>query len=117
MLGRTALCPTSACDDAEITVGPQVLVEIPATPGEQRRLRTAIEQMIEDMVPAGVRAVVRWLPFGRSAQSAEDTIVALPSGGPMVLDGGLPLGSSPLAGRIRPGKSIGDALSMPHPLA
>lgn len=117
VLGRTALCPTSACDDAEITVGPQVLVEIPATPGEQRRLRTAIEQMIEDMVPAGVRAVVRWLPFGRSALSAEDTIVALPSGGPMVLDGGLPLGSSPLAGRIRPGKSIGDALSMPHPLA
>ncbi len=117
VLGRTALCPTTACDDAEISPGPQVLVEIPATPGEQQRLRTAIEQMIEDMVPAGVRAVVRWLPFGRLAQVTEDALAVLPSGGAMVLDGGLPLGSSPLAGRTKPGKSIGDALSMPHPLA
>lgn len=117
VLGRTALCPTSACDDTEITPGAQVLVEIPATPGEQRRLRTAIEQMIEDMVPAGVQAIVRWLPFGGSAQSAADAIIVLPMGGPMVLDGGLPLGSSPLASRTAPGKLIGNALSMPHPLA
>jgi phage tail-like protein len=117
VLGRTALCPTKACDDTEISADPQVLIEIPSTPGEQRRLRTAIEQMIEDMVPAGVRTVVRWLPFGRSAQSAKDALFVLPSGGPMVLDGGLPLGSSPLGGRTKPRKSIGDALSMPHPLA
>lgn len=117
VLGRTALCTTDACDDAQFVASPQVLVEIPATPGEARRLRTAIEQMIEDMVPAGVRAVVRWLPFSRSAQSADDALVVLPAGGPMVLDGGLPIGSSPLAGRTKPGKSIGDALSMPHPLA
>lgn len=117
VLGRTALCPTSACENAQIAPAPQVLVEIPATPPEQRRLRTAIEQMIEDMVPAGVQSVVRWLPFDRSAQAAEGAIVAVLAGGPMVLDGGHPLGGSPLAGRTAPGKSIGDALSMPHPLA
>lgn len=63
VLGGTPLSPAKG--DGRIAPMPEVLVSIPATGGERRRFETAVRQMAEAMMPAGVRLRLRWTPWRR----------------------------------------------------
>ena len=98
VLNRTGLCPANACTAASIAPGPEVLVSIPARGREQQLYRDAIAQMIEAMVPAGVRVRLRWTPWhdhGRTPPADVLTDLSAPER--------LSLGLGPALGRARTG--------------
>ena len=107
VLNRTGLCPTDVCADLSVAPGPEVLVSIPARVREQRRFRDAIAQMVEAMVPAGVRVRLRWTPWrdhGRVAPGDVLTTIDAPER--------LSLGIGPALGRARTGGRAGARLDM-----
>lgn len=61
VIGTTRLSPAEGAE--RLTPMPEVIVRIPATGGERRRLGKAVRQMAEAMVPAGVRLTLRWAPW------------------------------------------------------
>ena len=98
VLNTTGLCPANACTDASIAPGPEVLVSIPARGREQERYRDAIAQMIEAMVPSGVRVRLRWTAWrdhGRTRPADVLTILDAPER--------LSLGLGPALGQARTG--------------
>jgi phage tail-like protein len=98
VLNRTGLSKADACTDALIAPGPEVLVSIPARVREQQRFREAVAQMVEAMVPAGVRVRLRWTPWRNHGATRPDdvlTIVDIPER--------LSLGVGPALGRARTG--------------
>ncbi|HEX8241781.1 MAG TPA: phage tail protein [Allosphingosinicella sp.] len=99
VLGRTRLSPVE--NAGRIAPMAEVVVRVPATGGERRRLGKAIRQMAEVMVPAGVRLTLRWAPWrtGRPAARADGlTLVEDPE--PLELGDGR-LGRAVLGGRRR----------------
>ena len=98
MINRTGLCPTDACADPLIAPGPEVLVSIPARVREQRRFRDAVAQMVEAMVPAGVRVRLRWTPWrDHGAVDPGDVLTMIDA------PERLSLGAGPALGRARTG--------------
>ena len=98
VLNRTGLCPTDACADPLVAPGPEVLVSIPARVREQRRFRDAVAQMIEAMVPAGVRVRLRWTPWrDHGAVDPGDVLTMIDA------PERLSLGAGPALGRARTG--------------
>ena len=96
VLGKTALCEVSPCDEAELGRGPEVLVVIPASDAEKRRLGAAVRQMVEAMVPAGVRLSLRWIGL---EQAAAGDVLAVAGNVPRVALGGVrALGAAALGG-------------------
>jgi len=100
VLGRTGLCRADACTDALIAPAPEILVSIPARVREQIRYRDAIAEMIEAMVPAGVRVRLRWTPWrGHGAVRPDDVLTMLDVPEPVRLGGGPALGRARTGGR------------------
>jgi phage tail-like protein len=98
VLNKTGLCKTDACADPLIAPGPEILVSIPARGREQQRYRDAVAQMVEAMVPAGVRVRLRWTPWrdhGATRPADVLTILDVPER--------LSLGVGPALGRARTG--------------
>lgn len=98
VLNTTGLCRANACTDASIAPGPEVLVSIPARGREQQLYRDAIAQMIEAMVPSGVRVRLRWTAWrdhGRTRPADVLTILDAPER--------LSLGLGPALGQARTG--------------
>jgi phage tail-like protein len=98
VLGRTGLCETSACADALIAPGPEVLISIPARVREQQRFRDAIAEMVEAMVPAGVRVRLRWTPWRNHGATRPDDVLTMIDSPER-----LSLGVGPALGRARTG--------------
>lgn len=98
VLNTTGLCKANACTDASIAPGPEILVSIPARGREQQRYRDALPQMIEAMVPSGVRVRLRWTQWhhhGRTNPADVLTDLSAPER--------LSLGLGPALGRARTG--------------
>lgn len=98
VLNRTGLCKANACTDASIAPGPEVLVSIPARVREQLRYRDAVAEMVEAMVPAGVRVRLRWTPWrdhGATPPGDVLTVLDIPEQ--------VSLGVGPALGRARTG--------------
>jgi phage tail-like protein len=97
VLGRTRLSPVE--DGGRIAPMPEVVVRVPATGGERRRLGRAIRQMAEAMVPAGVRLTLRWAPWRRGRPAAlADGLALVEDPQPLELGDGR-LGRAVLGGR------------------
>lgn len=97
VLGRTGLSPVDG--DGRVLPAAEVVVRVPATGGERRRLGHAIRQMAEAMVPAGVRLTLRWAPWrtGRPGMGPDGlTLIEDPQ--PLELGDGR-LGKAVLGGR------------------
>jgi phage tail-like protein len=114
VLGRTALCPPDPDRPEQVARGAELLVEIPATGREQRRWGSAIERMIAEMVPAGVRLRIRWIDLNIAA-SGDLPMIADPNR-PLALGDPRPLGTVSLGGDRAPrlcegGVPIAGALS------
>jgi phage tail-like protein len=114
VLGRTALCPPDPDRPEQVSRGAELLVEIPATGREQRRWGNAIERMIAEMVPAGVRLRIRWIDLNIAA-SGDLPMIADPNR-PLALGDPRPLGTVSLGGDRAPrlregGVPIAGALS------
>jgi len=98
VLNKTGLCPTDACADPLIAPGPEILISIPASGREQQTYRDAIAQMVEEMVPAGVRVRLRWTPWrDHGATLPDDVLTSLDA------PERLSLGVGPALGRARTG--------------
>ena len=106
VLGRTALCPPDPGRPEQVTRGAELLVEIPATGREQRRWGEAIERMIAEMVPAGVRLRIRWVDLNIAA--AGDLPMIADPHRPLALGDPRPLGTVGLGGDRAPMLREGD---------
>lgn len=95
VLGRTALCPPDTGRPEHVSRGPELLVEIPATGLDQRRWGSAIERMVAEMVPAGVRLRIRWID--RNAAVGDLPMIA-DVARPLALGDPRPLGTVSLGG-------------------
>jgi hypothetical protein len=117
VLGKTGLCPANPCADHNIAPAPQVLVVIPATGAERRRYGAAVTQMLEAMLPAGVRLVLRWNAWrGVRAAVPEDVIAIADAPQPLRLGEGQALGAANLGGRRTPRLAADGVTPVPHPL-
>ncbi|MDB5678533.1 phage tail protein [Sphingomonas bacterium] len=96
VLGRTALCPSGPDRPEHVSRGAELLVEIPGTGRERRRWGAAIERMVGELVPAGVRPVVRWIDPHAAASGDLLLIAANPH--PLALGDPRPLGAISLGG-------------------
>ena len=100
VLGKTRLVATDACAELLLAPGPEILVSIPARVREQQLYRDAVAQMIEAMVPAGVRVRLRWTPWrGHGAVRPEDVLTMLGVPEPVRLGAGPALGRARTGGR------------------
>ena len=105
VLGTTGLCKTDVCAESLLAPGPEILVVIPARVREQQLYRDAVPQMIEQMVPAGVRVRLRWTPWrGQSAVMSSEMMNVLE------VPERVSLGAGPALGRARTGGRIGPRL-------
>lgn len=96
VLGRTPITDDGdPCRHPAVSRGPELLVVIPATEREQRRLGAAVRQMIEAVLPAGVRLTLRWT--GMAQARGGEVLSVLGEVRRQVL-GGDPLGSAGLGG-------------------
>jgi hypothetical protein len=86
------------------------LVEIAAGPRAQGRYGSAVRQMIEAMLPAGVRLRLRWLPFAAAARPGEDVLSIVEGAAELRLGDGRALGRAQLGGdrfpRLRDGSPL-----------
>lgn len=100
VLGRTPLRDLVRCDDMQVSRSAELLVIVPVTDGERRRLGAAVRQMLQAMMPAGLRLDVRWTPMGRASGGA---VLAVLDDTPMIaLGGGGPLSGGRLDGSREP---------------
>jgi hypothetical protein len=100
VLNKTGLCPANACTDALIAPGPEVLVSIPASGREQQLYRDAVAQMLEAMVPAGVRVRLRWTIWrGHGSTRPADVLTDLSAPERLSLGIGPALGQARTGGR------------------
>jgi phage tail-like protein len=104
VLGRTGLpCATSGCVDGLLTPGPEVVVTVPATARERRLYEAAVRQMIEAVLPAGLRLRLRWSAWhGQFGRLADDVITVVSAPEPMRLDRGQALGDARIGDRNLP---------------
>lgn len=117
VLNRTGLCRTGACDDPLIAPPPEVLVSIPATGAERRRYRDAVAQMVEAMIPAGVRLRLRWTPWRRRRGALpEDVLTVVDAPEPLRMGDGQPLGGARVGGRRDARIDRGGITPTPHRL-
>ena len=100
VLGGTPLAP--AAGDGLLAPMPEVLVSIPATGGERRRFETAVRQMAEAMVPAGVRLRLRWAPWRRRLGKVPGDWLAVVDDPPPLRIGDGRLGRASVGGRRDP---------------
>lgn len=99
VLGRTGLCSTSPGDRSSVVRPPELLVEIAATPREQRRYATAVRHMVEAMLPAGVRLRLRWTT---GARGMGERVAIIRDPEPMVLGNATPIRRIRVGGDRRP---------------
>lgn len=100
VLGETSL--SRAEGDGRLAPMPEVLVSIPATGAERRRFESAVRQMAEAMIPAGVRLRLRWTPWrGRQGRIPSDWLTVVDDPAPLRI-GDDPLGRATLTGRRDP---------------
>jgi phage tail-like protein len=100
VLGGTPLSGIEG--DGRIAPMPEVLVSIPATGDERRRFATAVRQMAEAMIPAGVRLRLRWTPWRRRlAKTPGDWLTVIDDPPPLRI-GDDRLGRASLGGRADP---------------
>ena len=97
VLGRTPLCPTSPCDQLTVRPPADVLVTIPVRPWERRRFGDSVARMIDAMLPASVRARLRWIRWDGVAGRESPVLTTLSDPPP------LRLGDDPALGRVKLG--------------
>ncbi len=96
VLGRTPIGDDGdPCRHPPVARGAELLVVIPATDRERRRLGAAVRQMAEALVPAGVRLTLRWTGMG---QAGGGEVLSLVAEAPEQVLGGTPLGTATLGG-------------------
>jgi hypothetical protein len=98
VLGKTSLCPVGPSDDGMIVPVADVVVTIPATYTERRRLGAALRQMLEAMLPAGMRLTLRWTAWRTGMTATEDTISVIDSPVDLRIGSGQPLGNARIGG-------------------
>lgn len=99
VLGQTGLSKATPCDPLSVMRPPELLVEIAASPRDQRRFGAAVRHMIEAMLPAGVRLRLRWTT-GMRGTGEPVTIIRDPR--PMVLGEATPIRGIRLGGDPKP---------------
>jgi phage tail-like protein len=100
VLGRSGLCPATACDDPLIAPAPEVLVSVPATGGERRRYASAVRELAEAMIPAGVRLRLRWTAWRlRTGALPPDLMTVVDSPEALAVGFGGALGRARIGGR------------------
>jgi phage tail-like protein len=117
VLGRTPLRPAGPCADNSVAPAPEVAVTIAASGLERRRYEAAIRQMLEALIPAGVRLRLRWT--GWNGAVGTDSGAVLTSVGeprPLRLGAGQALGAARIGGRRIPRLDRGGATSVHHRL-
>jgi phage tail-like protein len=108
VLNLTRLCPASPCDAGLVAPAPEVVVTIPATPGERQCYDAAVRQMIASVIPAGVRLRLRWTGWRQRDAALQgavlpDDVLAIVAGPePLRVGHGPALGMGHVAGRRRP---------------
>ncbi|WP_166300694.1 phage tail protein [Bradyrhizobium sp. 2S1] len=103
VLGKTALCAASLGDDDGLIVPTaEVIVTIPATFYERRKLGAALRQMLEAMLPAGMRLKLRWSSWPAGIQPASDVLSVVDSPLDLRIGSGQPLGNARIGGRRDP---------------
>jgi phage tail-like protein len=115
VLGKTRLCAANACADSNISPPSQVLIVICATSFDVQRFGVAVSQMIEAMVPAYMRPVLRWLPArGEHSPDTADVLSVVTAPQLLHLGGAQPLGSQRLGGRLHAHLDSGGAVPGQH---
>ena len=102
VLGKTSLCAVGPCDDALIVPTAEVIVTIPATYSERRKLGAALRQMLEAMLPAGMRLKLRWSSWRAGIQPTSDVLNVVDSPLDLRVGSGQSLGSARIGGRRDP---------------
>ena len=102
VLGTTPLCSTDT-GDASLARPPELLVVIPASGTERRRYGAALQRMLEEMIPAGVRLRLRWTAMQQGLIDAADVVTVVAEPLPLRLGDGQALGAARLGsdGRLR----------------
>ena len=102
VLGTTPLC-TADTADASLARPPELLVVIPASGTERRRYGAAVQRMLEEMIPAGVRLRLRWTAMQQGLIDAGDVVTVVAEPLPLRLGDGQALGAARLGsdGRLR----------------
>ncbi|MFL5056207.1 MAG: phage tail protein [Microvirga sp.] len=102
VLGTTPLC-TADTADASLARPPELLVVIPASGTERRRYGAAVQRMLEEMIPAGVRLRLRWTAMQQGLVDAADVVTVVAEPLPLRLGDGQALGAARLGsdGRLR----------------
>jgi phage tail-like protein len=109
VLGKTLMSAFKACDETGVTRGPSLLVAVPLRPAELRRFGEALRQMIEAMVPAGVRLELRWTEFGLAAGGP---VLSVMDDWPVMIPGaGMRPGAARLGGSSEP-RLRGDGVAL-----
>ncbi|HYJ84074.1 MAG TPA: phage tail protein [Allosphingosinicella sp.] len=102
VLGRTALCPADPCDRGSIAPTPEVSVSIAASGGERRLYDSAVRQMLDAMIPAGIRLRLRWTERGATPAGTSRLPTSIGSPRPLRIGDGGRLGASFIGGRADP---------------
>ena len=111
VLGRTPLGQIDPCNDVPALRGAQLRVIVPAVDEERRRLDTALRQMLEALMPAGVQLDLRWTGLGAAGGELLATIESWPT---LTLGAARP-GTAQLGGSREP-RLREDGLSAEHRL-
>lgn len=111
VLGRT---PLGMSAPEMVSRAPELLVVAPVTGVERRRLGAALRQMLEALIPAGVRLDLRWIEPGRATSDA--VLGVLAEWPTMTLGAGMPTGGARLGGSCEP-RLRDDGVAAEHRLA
>jgi len=113
VLSKTRLGGPDRHDAGPVTRAAELLVLVPVTAAEQRRLGAALRQMVEALIPAGIRLDLRWTNSGRAAG---DAILDVLGGVPMMaLGAGMRPGAARLGGSCDP--RLRDEIAAEHRIA
>jgi phage tail-like protein len=99
VLGKTPLCPVDPGASMSVERPPELLVVIPARGRERRRYGAAVRQMIEAMLPAGVRLRLRWTGLTRAGPGGE-LLATVAGADPLMLGAGPALGQARVGGDL-----------------
>jgi phage tail-like protein len=117
VLGGTPLRPANPCADGSIAPTPEVAVTIPASGRERRRHESTVRQMLEALIPAGVRLRLRWTEWsGTAGAAAAGLATSVVEPRPLHIGEGQALGAARVGGRRQPRIDRDGMTPVPHRL-
>lgn len=103
VLNKTPLCPPDGSDDGMVRTSAEVAVTVAATFAERRTLGTALRQMLNALLPAGLRLRLGWSAWRDGmAETAGDVLTVVDSPEDLKLGEGQTLGAARVGGRRDP---------------